>query len=47
MGNKNDNRQIRSRSEKRDIEMGKEVSQKEFKRGNGSQNNTIPNRHNK
>lgn len=44
MGNKNDNRQIRSKSEKMAIEMGKDVEQKEFKRGNGSQNNTIPNR---
>lgn len=44
MGNKNDGRQIRSRSEKRAIEAGHDTDQKEFKRGNGSQNNTIPNR---
>jgi hypothetical protein len=44
MGNQNDNRQIRSRAEKRAIENGKEVETKEFFRGNGSQNNRIPNR---
>lgn len=42
MGNKNDNTQIRSRSEKRDIEAGGEPQKKEFKRGNGSQNNLEP-----
>jgi hypothetical protein len=40
VGNRNDNQEIRSRSEKRAIESGKiEPGQKEFIRGNGSQNN--------
>ncbi|MCA1030907.1 hypothetical protein LCL95_07735 [Bacillus timonensis] len=43
MGNQNDNRQIRSKSEKMAVEMGREVEQKDFKRGNGSQNNNTPN----
>ncbi|MFD1737303.1 hypothetical protein ACFSCX_12135 [Bacillus salitolerans] len=46
MGNQTDGRQIRSRSEKRAIEKGKDVEQKEFFRGNGSQNNRIPNNNN-
>jgi len=44
MGNQTDGRQIRSRAEKRAIENGHEVGQKEFFRGNGSENNRIPNR---
>jgi hypothetical protein len=45
MGNQTDGRQIRSRSEKRAIEKGRDVEQqKEFFRGNGSQNNRIPNK---
>lgn len=43
MGNKSDGRQIRSRSEKRAVEHGHDVEPKEFFRGNGSQNNRIPN----
>lgn len=39
MGNQNDNQTIQSRSEKREIEAGRTHAQKEFKRGNGSQNN--------
>lgn len=44
MGNQSDGRQIRSRSEKRAIEKGHDVETKEFSRGNGSQNNRIPNK---
>jgi hypothetical protein len=43
MGNQSDERKIRSKSEKRAIERGKEVEQNEFFRGNGSQNNRVPN----
>lgn len=39
MGNKNDNRQIRSKAEKNAVDAGQDVKQKEFTRGNGSQNN--------
>ncbi|WP_156178100.1 hypothetical protein [Bacillus sp. SA1-12] len=46
MGNQSDGRQIRSKAEKRAIEKGQEVDTKEFIRGNGSQNNRIPNRKN-
>lgn len=43
MGNENDNRTIRSRSEKRKIENGHgEGNKKEFYRGNRSQNNIEP-----
>jgi hypothetical protein len=44
MGNQTDGRQIRSRAEKRAIEEGNDVETKEFLRGNGSQNNRIPNK---
>ncbi|MBO1510094.1 hypothetical protein [Metabacillus bambusae] len=44
MGNQSDGRQIRSRAEKRAIENGQDVEVKEFFRGNGSQNNRIPNK---
>ncbi|MGM0875333.1 MAG: hypothetical protein ACQEWV_11120 [Bacillota bacterium] len=44
MGNQSDGRQIRSRAEKRAIEKGHDVEVKEFSRGNGSQNNRIPNK---
>jgi hypothetical protein len=43
MGNQTDGRQIRSKSEKIAIEKGQDVEPKEFSRGNGSQNNRIPN----
>ncbi|WP_263575981.1 hypothetical protein [Metabacillus arenae] len=44
MGNQTDGRQIRSRAEKRAIEKGHDVGVSEFSRGNGSQNNRIPNK---
>jgi hypothetical protein len=46
MGNQTDGRQIRSKSEKMAMEKGQEILQKEFTRGNGSQNNRIPNNKN-